>query len=156
MCRSFIIGLVAIFIAFALMEPALADKRVALVIGIGAYEHAEKLTNPTRDASAIAEMFKKAGFETVLAHSDLGNLQFKRSLRDFLDVVQDADIAVLFYAGHGLQIGDQNYMVPADAKLEQEYDAKDESISLERIVEALEPAKRLRLVILDACRANPF
>src|SRR5436190_18432040 len=62
-----------------LPHPASADKRVALVIGIGAYEHAERLTNPTRDASAIAEMFKKAGFETVLAHGDLGNLQFKRS-----------------------------------------------------------------------------
>ena len=100
-------------------------------------------------------MFKKAGFETVLAHSDLGNLQFKRPLRDFLEVVQGADIAVLFYAGHGIQIGEQNYMVPVDAKLEQEFDAKDEFNSLERIVEALEPAKRLKLVILDACRANP-
>jgi hypothetical protein len=147
--------LMALLVAY-LPNAALADKRVALVIGIGAYEHAEKLANPTRDASAIAEMFKKAGFETVLAHNDLGNLQFKRSLRDFLEVAQGADIAVLFYAGHGIQIGDQNYMVPVDAKLEQEYDAKDESISLERIVEALEPAKRLKLVILDACRANPF
>ena len=136
--------------------PALADKRVALVIGNGAYQHAPKLPNPTRDATAVAEMFRKAGFETVMTHSDLGNLEFKRALRDLLEAAQDADIAVLFYAGHGIQIGDHNYMVPIDAKLAREYDAKDEAISLERIVEALEPDQRLRLVILDACRDNPF
>jgi uncharacterized caspase-like protein len=132
---------------------ALAEKRVALVIGNGVYQSAP---TPARDAAAIAEMLKNAGFEIVQAHHDVGNLDFKRALRDFLDVAKDADIAVVFYAGHGIQIGDQNYMIPVDAKLAREYDAKDEAISLERIVEAIEPATRLRLVILDACRDNPF
>ena len=135
---------------------ALADKRVALVIGNGAYQHAPMLTNPTRDARAIGEMFEKAGFQTVQVRNDVGNLDFKRALREFFDVAKSADIAVVFFAGHGIQIADQNYMIPVDAKLAREYDAKDEAISLERIVEAIEPAVRLRLVILDACRDNPF
>ncbi len=143
---------------FSLMfsPAALADKRVALVIGNGAYQHAPTLANPTRDARAIGEMFEKAGFQTVQVRNDVGNLDFKRALREFFDVAKSADIAVVFFAGHGIQIADQNYMIPVDAKLAREYDAKDEAISLERIVEAIEPAVRLRLVILDACRDNPF
>ncbi len=141
---------------FVFSPAALAEKRVALVVGIGGYQHAPALANPTRDAKAIAEMFEKAGFDTVQARYDVGNLDFKRALREFLDVAKTADIAVVFFAGHGIQIGDQNYMIPIDAKLAREYDAKDEAISLERIVEAIEPATRLRLVILDACRDNPF
>jgi hypothetical protein len=140
----------------ALPFAASAEKRVALVIGNGAYQFAPKLKNPSGDATSVANLFKSAGFEAVLARSDAGNLEFKRSLRELLEAAHDADIAVLFYAGHGIQIGDENYMVPVDARLAREYDAKDEAISLERIVEALEPAKRLRLVILDACRDNPF
>ena len=143
-------------ILFVFSPAALADKRVALVVGIGAYQHAPSLSNPTRDAKAIAEMFQKAGFDAVQARYDVGNLDFKRALREFLDEAKTADIAVVFFAGHGIQIGDQNYMIPVDAKLAREYDAKDEAISLERIVEAIEPAVRLRLVILDACRDNPF
>ena len=99
---------------------------------------------------------ERPGSNSVLANNDVGHLAFKRSLRDLEEAAQGSDIAVLFFAGHGVQIGDQNFMLPTDSKLEREYDAKDETISLERIVEALEPAKRLRLVILDACRDNPF
>src|SRR5262245_43956412 len=146
----------ALLLLILLPPEVLAGKRVALVIGNGAYQHSETLANPTRDAKAMAELLRSAGFDSVLAFNDVGNLEFKRSLRHFLDLVHDSDIAVLFYAGHGIQIGDQNYMVPVDAKLAREYDAKDEAISLERLVEALEPATRLRLVILDACRDNPF
>src|SRR6266540_6183756 len=87
---------------------------------------------------------------------DLGNLEFKRALREFLDAAQDADIAVVYYAGHGIQIRDMNYMIPVDARLATEVDAEDEAVSLDRIVMAAEPAHRLRLVILDACRDNPF
>ncbi len=145
-----------VLLLLAIPQVALAEKRVALVIGNGAYLHTPKLPNPPRDAKAIADLFRKAGFDSVLANNDVGHLAFKRSLRDLEEAAQGSDIAVLFFAGHGVQIGDQNYMLPTDSKLEREYDAKDETISLERIVEALEPAKRLRLVILDACRDNPF
>jgi Caspase domain len=87
---------------------------------------------------------------------DLGNLEFKRALREFMDAAQDADIAVVYYAGHGIQLRDMNYMIPVDARLATEVDAEDEAVSLDRIVMAIEPAQRLRLVILDACRDNPF
>jgi hypothetical protein len=92
----------------------------------------------------------------VKTRQDLGNLEFKRALREFMDAAQDADVAVVYYAGHGIQVRDMNYMIPVDARLATEIDAEDEAVSLDRIVMALEPAKRLRLVILDACRDNPF
>jgi uncharacterized caspase-like protein len=151
---------VVVFWIFILLAPwpheAVAEARVALVIGNSAYENEARLPNPTRDATAIAELFKKAGFEVVQARNDLGNLEFKRALRDFFDVAYEADIALVYYAGHAIQVGDDNYMIPVDAKLLHEYDAEDEAISLERIVKAVSPAKRLRVVILDACRDNPF
>ena len=136
--------------------PALAEKRVALVIGNGAYQNVAKLSNPLKDAGAVATLFEKAGFDWVRTRQDVGNLEFKRALREFNDAAQDADIAVVYYAGHGIQVRDMNYMIPVDAKLATEIDAEDEAVSLDRIVTALEPARRLRLVILDACRDNPF
>ncbi|MFL5069490.1 MAG: caspase family protein [Xanthobacteraceae bacterium] len=135
---------------------ARAEKRVALVIGNGVYQNVPKLANPIKDAASLADMFRNAGFDWVKLREDVSNLEFKRALREFMDAAQDADIAVVYYAGHGIQVRDMNYMIPVDAKLATEVDAEDEAVSLERIMMALEPAKRLRLVILDACRDNPF
>ncbi|WP_375453992.1 caspase family protein [uncultured Methylobacterium sp.] len=138
-------------------EQASADgRRVALVVGIGAYQTVPQLPNAVNDATAMAEMFRTAGFDVVTARTDVGNLELKRAIRDFEDAAADSDIAVVFYAGHGIQIQRTNYLIPTDAKLLNERDADDEAISLDRIITALEPAKRLRLVILDACRDNPF
>ena len=134
---------------------ALAEKRVALVIGNAVYQNLPQLRNPTRDAMAIAGLFRKFGFQIVEGRNDLGGQEFKRALRDFERDVQDAEIAVVFYAGHGTQIGDENYMIPVDAKVGREDEVKDEAISLGRILEALKPAKR-RLVFLDTDRDNPF
>src|SRR5262245_50943173 len=139
-----------------LAGPAFAEKRVALVIGNGAYQNVPRLANPIKDAKAIAAMFQKAGFDSVKVRQDLGNLEFKRALREFMDAAQDADIAVVYYGGHGIQVREMNYMIPVDAKLATEIDAEDEAVSLDRTATALEPAKRLRLVIVDACRDNPF
>jgi Caspase domain/Putative peptidoglycan binding domain len=88
--------------------------------------------------------------------TNVGNLDFKRAIRKFEDAAFEADIAVVFYAGHGIEVGGINYLVPVDAKLATDRDAEDEAISLNRVVESVEGAKRLRLVILDACRNNPF
>jgi len=136
--------------------PAHAEKRVALVIGNGVYENVAKLSNPIKDAAALADMFRKAGFDWVGLKSNVSKLEFNRALRQFMDAAQDADVAVLYYAGHGIQVRDMNYMIPVDARLATEIDAEDEAVSLDRIAMALEPAKRLRLIILDACRDNPF
>ncbi|MBW7971040.1 SUMF1/EgtB/PvdO family nonheme iron enzyme [Bradyrhizobium sp. BR 10289] len=137
-------------------EPAFADRRIALVIGNSAYERVPQLPNPANDATAMAEMFKKAGFEAVTLKLDLKAVEMRRTLRDFVDAVRDADLAIIYYAGHGLEIDGSNYLVPVDAVLERDIDAYDEAIPLDRLLAVVEPAKRLRMVILDACRDNPF
>jgi uncharacterized caspase-like protein len=137
-------------------EPALADKRVALVIGVSDYKQAPQLPNPSRDADAMAALFKKAGFDVIVNKRDLGIAELRRTIREFSDTSRDADISVVYYAGHGIEVDGVNYLVPADAKLVSDFDIEDETISLERVLKALDPAKRLRLVILDACRDNPF
>ncbi len=133
-----------------------AERRVALVIGNSAYQHADRLPNPTRDAAAMAKRFEEAGFEVVSVKHDVGNLQFKRAIRRFEDIATGADIAVVFYAGHGIEIDGVNYLIPVDAKLASDRDVEDETITLGRLAVSVEGAERLRLVILDACRDNPF
>lgn len=135
---------------------AQADKRVALVIGNSAYQNAPTLVNPARDALAIATMFKKAGCDAVGTAYDVGYLDLKRAIRQFEDAAADADIAVVYFAGHGIEIHGVNYLISVDAKLASDRDADDEAITLDRLVAALDGAKRLRVVILDACRDNPF
>lgn len=139
-----------------LVSPAAAERRVALVIGNGAYANVPKLTNPSNDAGAIEALLKAADFDKVVRADNLGAVQMRRALRDFSDQVRDADIAVVFYAGHGMEMNGVNYLIPVDAVLERDIDLADEAISLDRINQVLEHAKRLRLVILDACRDNPF
>lgn len=141
-----------------ILEPdqALADKRVALVVGNSSYSTVPQLPNPARDANAVAKLFKDAGFDTVETYVDVGNLDFKRAIRKFEDTAVDADIAVLFYAGHGIEIGGTNYLIPIDARLASDRDAPDEAIQLDRLVLSADGAKKLRVVILDACRDNPY
>ncbi len=147
---------VALLLVTLVPSVACAEKRVALVIGNGAYAKVGKLTNPTRDADAIEALFRKAGFDAVEAKRDLGLAAMRRALRDFSDRVRDADIAAVFFAGHGIEVNGTNYLIPVDATLERDTDVEDETISLERVTQMLEQAKRLRLVVLDACRDNPF
>ena len=135
---------------------ASADKRVALVIGNSAYRNVAALANPSSDAASIAAMLKSAGFDVVESKADLDNNDMRRAIRDFTVVAQDADIAVIYYAGHGIEVNGTNYLVPIDAMLERDIDVEDEAVSLDRLMRALEPVKNLRLVILDACRDNPF
>jgi uncharacterized caspase-like protein len=135
---------------------AWAARRVALVVGISSYKHVPRLANPVRDAEAIAAVFRGAGFDVVESKRDLGVAELRRAVRDFSLLANDADTAVVYYAGHGIEVDGTNYVVPADAKLESDFDVEDEALSLDRILKALDNAKRLRLVILDACRDNPF
>src|SRR3954452_1018435 len=137
-------------------QSALADKRVAFVVGNSDYKNVTALTNPANDATAITDMFKKAAFDVVESRRDLKNTEMRRALRDFTEKARDADIAVIYYAGHGIEVDGTNYLIPVDAALERDTDAYDEAIALDRILQAIEPAKQLRLVILDACRDNPF
>ena len=139
-----------------LSQPALAAKRVALVMGNSAYQNVSRLTNPANDSEAMSATLKGAGFEVVDLRRDLKANDMRRALRDFSDRVRDADVAVVYFAGHGIEIDGTNYIIPVDALLERDIDAYDEAVPLDRLLTVIEPAKQLRLVILDACRDNPF
>src|SRR3984957_8548654 len=150
-CLAFALG-----ITLATQSAALADRRIALVIGNGSYENAGVLANPTHDADAVADLFTKAGFDSVDRRRDLGVVEFKRAVREFVDRAASADVAVVYYSGHGLEIGGVNYLIPVDAKLTSVLDMDDEAVSLDRILVAAGHVKKLSLIILDACRENPF
>jgi uncharacterized caspase-like protein len=135
---------------------ASAERRVALIIGNSTYKNVQPLANPAKDAAAVGALFKKAGFEVVESKLDLGNTAMRRAIREFTGTAKNADIAVVYYAGHGIEFDGTNYLIPVDAELASDVDVEDETISLDRVMRMLDPVKRLRLVILDACRENPF
>jgi hypothetical protein len=150
-------------IAVALLIPigaaptaAAADRRIALVIANAVYAHAPPLSNRGDDAEAVGQLFKGAGFDQVDVLHDVGAAEFRRALRQFGELAREADIAVIYYAGLGIELNRVNYAVPVDAVLTSDTDVEDETIALDRMVKALDPARRLRLVILDASRDNPF
>src|SRR5262245_1599494 len=149
-------GIAGLIVLGLSTDIALADKRVALVVGNSADQNVARLPNPEKDAAAMAKLFRDAGFDTVVAENNVTTLDFKRAIRNFEDATIDSDIAVVYYAGHGIEIGGVNYLIPVDAKLGGDRDAQDEAILIERLVQSVDEAKRLRLVILDACRHNPF
>lgn len=135
---------------------ALAEKRVALVMGNSAYKNVARLANPANDAALVGGMFRKAGFDTVDIKLDLNVAEMRKALRDFGGKAREADVAVVYYAGHGIELDGTNYLIPTDATLETDSDVLDETLPLDRALFAVEPARQLRLVILDACRDNPF
>lgn len=148
----------AALIAFTLVlsfSTALAQKRVALVIGNSSYAHVPALPNPTNDSAKVALKLKSIGFE-VLQADNLDFDGFRRTLRDFSKKATGADMAVVFYAGHGIEVNKSNYLIPVDAKLETDREISYEAVPLELVTEAVNGAKGLRLVMLDACRNNPF
>ena len=154
-----LIGSLKFWLAAALIlicQPALAEKRVALVLGNSAYQNVPPLSNPVNDAALMAGTLKRAGFDVVDSRQNLSALDTRRVLREFADKANNADIAVIYYAGHGIEVDGNNYLIPVDAKLERDNDVYDEAFSLDRVLVSVESAKKLRLVILDACRDNPF
>src|ERR1700737_4618572 len=146
----------AVWSTWLFSQPAFADKRVALVMGNSAYQNVNRLANPTNDSEAMSAMLKKAGFDVVEFKRDLNVSEMRRALRDFSDTARNADVAIVYFAGHGIEIDGINYVIPVDAVLERDIDAFDEAIPLDRILTVIEPAKQLRLVILDPCPDNPF
>ncbi len=131
------------------------QRRVALIIGNGTYHHVASLANPPNDAADLEEAFLRIGFE-VSRVSIADRSAFLQALRVFEDKASAADIAVIFYGGHGIEIDGSNYLIPVDAKLERDTDVEDDPVALTRVLQAVREAKRLRLVLLDACRANSF
>ncbi len=130
---------------------------MALVIGNAAYLHAGALTNPVNDAAGMAKALTAAGFNVILG-LDLDRHAFEGKLREFARSVDGADAAVLFYAGHGLQVGGHNYLVPVDAVLASERDLDFEAVSLDFVLRQMEVGRegKTSIVFLDACRNNPL
>ena len=156
MMRSVFATALAILSIWLCSQPAFAARRIALVMGSGAYERVPPLVNPTNDAKAMAAMLKTAGFDVVDLKLDLRATEMRRALRDFSENARGADVAIIYFAGHGVEIEGTNYLIPVDAVLERDIDAFDEAVPLDRILTVIDPAMQLRLIILDACRDNPF
>lgn len=149
--------LFSLFVSICLMcGSAHAERRIALVMGNSTYKSVPKLSNPANDAALVGGMFKKAGFDWIDIRTDLNAAAMRKALRDFGGRARDAEVAVIYYAGHGIEFDGTNYLIPTDAALETDSDVLDETVALDRALFAVEPAKQLRLIILDACRDNPF
>ena len=141
----------------ASVNPAPApSRRLALVIGNSEYRNVPYLANAARDADAVAAALRRAGFETVRLDTNLSREKMYDELRDFSARAETADWALVYYAGHGIEIGGINYLIPTDARLTSDRDVQFETVPLDQVLAAVEPAKSLKLVILDACRDNPF
>ena len=135
--------------------PSVAQERVALVIGNGKYAHAGALPNPANDARDVAKALRDIGFD-VSQGADLDRSGMERLIRDFLRKASASKVALLFYAGHGMQIDGRNYLVPVDAKLETASDLNFETIDLDRVLDSFNDPQRATIVVLDACRDNPL
>jgi hypothetical protein len=135
---------------------ALTGNRIALVVGNSAYKNVPALANPTRDADTIASSLRAVGFKTVQLRSDLTREKLTDALQSFAAEADKADWAVVYFAGHGLEVNGTNYLIPVDARLAVDRDVEFEAVPLDRVMSAVSGAKRLRLVMLDACRDNPF
>jgi uncharacterized caspase-like protein len=149
--------LAAAFAIALLIVPALAEKRVALVIGNSKYTEATPLTNPANDANDLAAALKASGFEVILG-LDLDKRGFDSKVRNFAALLDGSDVAVFFYAGHGLQVSGRNYLIPVDARLASERDLDFDAISLDLVLKQMELGRgdKTNIVFLDACRDNPF
>jgi tetratricopeptide (TPR) repeat protein len=131
-------------------------RRVALVIGNSAYKAVPALPNPQRDAEAIAGALRKVGFDVVTVSSDATREQLIEALRQFAGEAEKSDWAMVYYAGHGIEVGGTNYLIPVDAKLATDRDAQLEAVSIDQVLVGVEGAKKLKLIVMDACRDNPF
>lgn len=147
--------LAALVMASLVPASAQAPKRVALVIANAAYSSANALTNPLNDAAIVTTALRRAGFQTVQARNNLGIAAFQRALRDFQSHADGAQIALIYYAGHGIEGNGKNWLIPTDAVLNTERDLAYEAINLDLVMETVQGAD-LRVVILDACRNNPL
>jgi uncharacterized caspase-like protein len=134
---------------------AQAEKRVALVIGNAAYKDGP-LKNPVNDARAMGARLSELGFE-VLLRENLTKSATETAIGDFAEKLSQGAVGMLFYAGHGIQLGGRNYMIPVDARLAAEQRVKLEAVDVETVLDQMAAASaRVSLVVLDACRNNPF
>ena len=133
------------------------EQRVALIIGNNNYSGVlNPLLNPKNDAQAIKEVLESRGFE-IIYRTNITKREFKESIFEFNKKIEQGGVGLLYYAGHGMEIENKNYLIPIDAKLKRKMDTEFESIELDYIIKGMQESKnRLNIIILDACRNNPF
>jgi TPR repeat protein len=150
---------VAVCWTAAVAQAQQAERRVALVVGNASYQHVEQLANPGNDAKLIADTLKKSGFTLVGggAQLNLDKASFDRLVQEFGKQIQGADVALFYYAGHGMQVENSNWLVPIDANPTRQQDLDFQMINAELVLKQMDGAStRLNILILDACRNNPF
>src|SRR6185295_17970838 len=149
----------ASWLALTLAAPAVAEKRVALVIGNSAYQNVTRLDNPRSDAALMAETLAGLGFTLIggRAQLDLDKSSMDTAVQNFGRQVQGADVALFYYAGHGVQVSGANYLVPVTANPTREADVDFQMVDVNLVLRQMQGSgTRLNMVILDACRNNPF
>ncbi|PUE12606.1 hypothetical protein B9Z33_03595 [Limnohabitans sp. T6-20] len=140
----------------AFKEPVTYANRKALVIGNDLYTHVPKLNNAGADAEAMAKSLEAVGYK-VFKHLNLNEKKFKQAVRDFKQNLTGGDEVLFFYAGHGVQLGNANYLLPTDVQGDQEDQVKDDAILLQKVLDDMEDKKtKFALAVIDACRDNPF
>lgn len=144
-----------LLVSLTLVPDEAEARRVALVVGNGAYRNAPALPNPPNDSRAVADALRDLGFE-VIEREDLDQSGMRATLAELAGRLDGAEAALLFYAGHGVQVNGRNYLIPIDATLNREADLYLQALSLDDALRVMEAAVPTRLVILDACRDNPF
>jgi hypothetical protein len=155
--RAFAAGFSLIFLSFT--SSALAEKRVALVVGNSAYQNVTRLDNPRNDAALMAETLADLGFSLIggRAQLDLDKAALDADVQNFGQQIQGADVALFYYAGHGVQVNGSNYLVPVGANPTREADVDFQMVDTNLVLRQMQSSgTRLNLVILDACRNNPF
>ena len=146
------------FLTVAIAQGRLAfasNNRVALVIGNSEYEHVSNLPNPANDATDIAAALERIGFD-VTRGMDLDYRAMRLALRDFADAAEEAEMVVVYFAGHGIEIDNTNYLIPVNAELRSDRDVEFEAIRLDTVVTAVANVDGLKVILIDACRNNPF
>ena len=154
MRQFLLIGSAVLALLWAQPTKAASD-RVALVIGNGGYANATQLANPPNDAADVAQALRKMGFDVVEGRN-LDKRDMEGKIREFGHKLDNANLALFFYAGHGLQVSGRNYLVPIDAKLDRPADLNFEAFDVNVVLQQMEAEKRVNLVFLDACRDNPL
>src|ERR1700679_4306028 len=154
--RQSLFILLCVFAALAATQAdAIAGVRLALVLGNSKYQAVPELDNPANDAADLAQALRGVGFE-VIEESDATREAMAKAVHDFSERLRGADVALFFYAGHGLQMNGENYLLPVDAKIENAADVRFSTINLSDIQQEMEGSGRANIIILDACRNNPF
>jgi hypothetical protein len=157
--KTWIVAGLIVLLSLAWPDPAAAERRVALVIGNSAYQNVARLDNPRNDARLMAKTLAELGFSLVGggAQLDLDKASLDKAVQSFGRQIQGADVTLFYYAGHGVQVNGANYLVPVDANATREADVDFQMLEIGKVLNQMQGSgTRLNMVILDACRNNPF